>query len=111
LVDFLKRQQLRPTRRESRLTIWSLWEHKEEQTKVGYYYSMGMQSKFVDKKKEHSLVCSLPGSESKCTYSKHHIKTCHITTNVVSCMDSQASKVLHSQPVHHAGWMDGWMDG
>jgi len=25
-------------------------------------------------------------------------------------MDSQASKQGASQPVHHAGWMDGWMD-
>jgi hypothetical protein len=72
-----------------------------------------MQSKFVDKK-EHSLVCSLPGSESKCTYSRHKIKTCHITTNVESCMDSQASKqaskVLHSQCTMQKGWMDEWMD-
>jgi hypothetical protein len=75
-----------------------------------------MQSKFVDKKKEHSWGCSLPGSESKCTYSKHKLKTCHITTNVVSCMDSQASKpackvVLHSQCTMQDGWMDGWVDG
>ncbi len=73
-----------------------------------------MQSKFVDKKKEHSWGCSLPGSESKCTYSKHKLKTCHITTNVVSCMDSQASKpackvVLHSQCTMQDGWMDGWI--